>query len=99
MFFPPVAILRSLRPINNASDETLLTERSADWASGAVAEPVAWGLGASQSFGQWFPSVGRKSGAVAGKLGASGEHISEAENKTARSGVGEVWSRNGLSPN
>jgi hypothetical protein len=75
------------------SDETLLKERSADWASAAVAEPVAWGLGASQSCGLRVCPLAESLARWRVELGASGEHTSEVESKPARSGVSEDWSR------
>ena len=63
-------------------------------ANEAVAEPVAWGLGAGQSFGQRFRPVGRKSGLGAGGFDAMGEHTSGVEAQPTRSEVSEVWLRN-----
>jgi hypothetical protein len=64
-----------------------------DGANEAVAEPVAWGLGIGQSFGQRFVPVGLKSGQGEGDFDATGEHTSEVETQPTRSGVSKVWLR------
>jgi hypothetical protein len=73
---------------NQRSNGTSLAELSADGTSGAVAEPVAWELWASQSSGLLFGTAGRKSGAGAGGAYATGEHTSGVE--ASRRGVEPV---------
>jgi hypothetical protein len=51
-FFPVVVTFRSLRPISSVEQRNFADGIGATGgASVAVAEPVAWGLGASQSYG------------------------------------------------
>jgi hypothetical protein len=75
------------------SNETLLTERSEGWANEAVAEPVARGLGASQSSGLWFFTTGRKSGVGAGGIERDWRVHKRSGVQPARREVSEVWLR------
>ena len=59
-----------------------------DGMSAAVAEPVAWGLGASQSFGLRVFPAGRKSGA--GRVDFTRRASTQAESSPSRRGVEPV---------